>query len=135
MTSASFACRLCRGVAATVWLASPRESAAATARGVGSTADTRYVRLVVESGPLSLTIGGEVVELATRAILAALAAADAEALHAVNVEFAPFWCPPCRAAHCGEHWQTWLVFDEEDPTWLEEQRGICPEGHERMLID
>ena len=116
-------------------LASPGDPAPDSAAGAGPTPDTRYARLVVESGPLSLTIGGEVVEVATGRILAALAAADAEALYAVNLEFAPFWCPRCRAAYCGEHWRTWLVFDEDDPTWFEEQRGICPEGHERMLVD
>ena len=118
-----------------MWLAFPGEPAPASEAGLGPTADIRYARLGVDSGPLSLTIGGEVVEVRTQRILAALAAADAEALHGVNLEFAPFWCPRCRAAYCGEHWQTWLVFDEEDPTWFEEQRGICPEGHERMIVD
>ena len=118
-----------------MWLALPGEPRPESDKGVGSTADLATAWLGVDSGPLSLTIGGQVVEVATRPILAALAAADAEALHAVNLEFAPFWCPRCRTAYCGEHWQTWLVFDEEDPAWFEEQRGICPEGHERMLVD
>ena len=80
-------------------------------------------------------MGGEVVALAMPRIRAALAAQDAGALYASDPEFAPFWCPRCDAAYCGDHWQTWLVFDDEDPSWLDEQRGICPEGHERMIFD
>ena len=100
-TSASFRCRLCGAVAATVWLALPGEPLPESDKGVGSTADLATAWLGVDSGPLSLTIGGQVVEVATRPILAALAAADAEALHAVKLEFALFCCPRCRVAYCG----------------------------------
>jgi hypothetical protein len=27
------------------------------------------------------------------------------------------------------------VFDDEMPGWLEETRGGCPRGHDRMLVD
>ena len=118
-----------------MWLALPGDPIPESEPSARRALHDAYAWLGVESGPLSLTIGGEVVELATSRILAALAAADADALHAVNPEFAPFWCPRCRGAYCGEHWQSWLVFDEEDLAWFEEQRGICPEGHERMLVD
>ena len=118
-----------------MWVASPGDPTPESEAAGRPALHDAFAGLGVESGPLSLAIGGEVVEVATSRILAALGAADAEALHAVNPEFAPFWCPRCRAAYCGEHWRTWLVFDEDDPTWFEEQRGICPEGHERMLVD
>lgn len=61
--------------------------------------------------------------------------ADVREIHAANVEWAPFYCPHCDAVYCGECWRTWLVFDPEWPDFLEETRGVCPHGHERMLLD
>jgi len=58
-----------------------------------------------------------------------------EAFLALNEEFVPSWCPRCPAIYCADHWRTWLVFDPEHPIWLEETRGECPNGHERMLSD
>src|SRR5688500_15462959 len=98
-------------------------------------AEAPYATIGVEAGPLSVTISGEVVDHALPAILTALETGDPAALYAADVEFAPFWCPDCQASYCGRHWQVWPVFDPEDPTWFEEQRGICPLGHERMLLD
>jgi hypothetical protein len=98
-------------------------------------ASSPYGTITIDAGPLSTSIGGEVVDIAEPEIVAALDAADAARLFAADEEFAPFWCPRCHASYCGDHWQSWLVFDPEDPGWLEEQRGTCPEGHERMLFD
>jgi len=64
-----------------------------------------------------------------------LDAADVAALHRMDVELAPFYCPECRAVYCGQCWRTWHVFDDEMPGWLDETRGTCPNGHERMLVD
>ncbi|HEX5827110.1 MAG TPA: hypothetical protein VFY23_06295 [Candidatus Limnocylindrales bacterium] len=66
---------------------------------------------------------------------AALADGDAAALHAIDPELAPMWCPACEAVYCASEWTTWQVFAEDDPAWFEELRGRCPDGHERMLLD
>ena len=58
---------------------------------------------------------------------------DAEGLWSMDLEFAPFFCPVCRATFCGAHWKRWDVFDEDG--WHDSIRGACPEGHERMLED
>lgn len=65
----------------------------------------------------------------------ALARADAAAIHRLDQEWAPFYCPVCAVSYCLECWRTSLVFDPEWPSWLEEMRGVCPEGHDRMLSD
>lgn len=65
----------------------------------------------------------------------ALERADAASLYAVNLEYAPFYCPRCDAVYCRACWRTFLVFADDLPGWLEETRGTCPEDHERMLSD
>lgn len=65
----------------------------------------------------------------------AVAAADVREIHAMDVEWAPFYCPHCGRVYCGECWRTWEVFDEDFPPWVDQVRGVCPEGHERMLSD
>jgi hypothetical protein len=65
----------------------------------------------------------------------ALERADAASLYAVDLEYAPFYCPTCGAVYCADCWRTFLVFADDLPGFLEEVRGICPEGHERMLSD
>jgi NMD protein affecting ribosome stability and mRNA decay len=67
------------------------------------------------------------------AVRRAIAAGDAAALYAVDLEYAPFFCPQCSASYCGEHWLRWDVFDDDD--WHDSVRGLCPERHERMLED
>jgi len=59
----------------------------------------------------------------------------ARAIHAVDPELAPFYCPVCDASFCGEHWTRWDVFDDDHPDWRDSIRGRCPHGHERMLED
>jgi len=132
---ATFSCRLCEGIAALVWLAPGGIPAPKAGSPRHQPAGVEFARIGVEAGPLSLTIGGEVVDQAVPAILAALDGQSAAALFEADREFAPFWCPTCAASYCGHHWQTWLVFDDDDPSWFEEQRGTCPYGHERMIQD
>ena len=62
---------------------------------------------------------------------------DPAELFALDFELAPFWCPECRAVYCGEHWRSWMEFENEEdlPAWMDSIRGVCPEGHERMLED
>ena len=107
-----FACSLCEAVAGTVWL----ESDARVARE----SFTSRLWLAVNGGELT-------------ALRAALRAGDAAALHAVDLELAPFWCPECAASYCGVHWVRWSVFDDDG--WHDSIRGRCPHGHERMLED
>ncbi|MFN2510602.1 MAG: hypothetical protein ABR568_04070 [Pyrinomonadaceae bacterium] len=65
----------------------------------------------------------------------AIADRDVRALHSLDLEYTPFFCPRCDAIYCGDHWETWDVFAEDDPHWHDSIRGRCPNGHERMLED
>ena len=61
---------------------------------------------------------------------------DPAALLAIDLELVPFWCPECAATYCADHWQREMVFEHDPlPAWLDEIRGRCPHGHERMLED
>lgn len=62
-----------------------------------------------------------------------ISAGDARALHTIDLELAPFFCPVCDKCYCGGHWKRWDVFDDDG--WHDSIRGACPEGHERMLED
>ena len=73
-----------------------------------------------------------VFEFDVAATLAALGAGDAEALHALDLEYVPFWCPRCNASYCDRHWVTWDLFADG---FFDEKRGRCPAGHERRLFD
>lgn len=90
--------------------------------------------LVVEGflGKMSVRLGAEEADRVAQA----LERADAAALYAIDLEYAPFYCPACGAAYCADCWRTWNVFDHDElPGWLEEVRGTCPRHHERMLMD
>jgi hypothetical protein len=60
------------------------------------------------------------------------AIASAAALHALDPELAPFYCPDCERTYCGAHWRREDVFEDG---FHEGIRGTCPEGHERLLED
>jgi hypothetical protein len=68
-------------------------------------------------------------------LLDALREMDVRRVHALEPEWAPFYCPACERVYCGECWRTTPVFDAEWVDWIEEVRGVCPRGHERMLSD
>jgi hypothetical protein len=85
-------------------------------------------RLAVDGGPVSLTHG--LVPLDRVAV--ALGTGDAAELFALNREYAPFWCPTCRASYCSSHYRSWPVFDDG---FFDCMRGVCPKGHERRLAD
>jgi hypothetical protein len=65
----------------------------------------------------------------------AVARGDVRGIHLLDLEWAPFFCAECGASYCAECWRTRPVFDPDMPGWLEEIRGECPGGHERMLSD
>lgn len=114
---ATFACTVCGGLAGSLTLEGGRDSA----------------HVLRESFTSTLTRAVERDELV--ALRAALGADDAGALFALDLELAPFYCPACDATYCGEHWQRWDVFDDDEETWHDSIRGRCPHGHERMLED
>jgi hypothetical protein len=92
-----------------------------------------FPTLVIEAGRMSTRIG--TASLGSEAFVRALAEADPEALHAVDVEFAPFWCPACGATYCADEWTLEEVWDSEFPEFWEELRGVCPAGHARTIYD
>jgi len=48
----------------------------------------------------------------------------------------PLFCPTCDSSYCLDHWRTWEVRDPDVTYfWLDEVRGECPLGHERMIHD
>jgi hypothetical protein len=65
-------------------------------------------------------------------VRAAIRADDVRALHAMDAEYTPFYCPTCDACFCADHWQTRDIFDNG---WHDSIRGTCPRGHERLLED
>jgi hypothetical protein len=107
----TFNCQLCGNWAATVQLTDGE--------------------LVVSSFVSRLTV--KVPAEAQGMLCEVIAAGDTRALYAIDLEFAPFYCPRCDACYCGEHWTRWDVFDDDG--WHDSIRGLCPQGHERMLED
>jgi hypothetical protein len=85
-------------------------------------------RLAMVSGLGDVTFS----EFNLDATIAAIAAGDAKALYAIDLEFVPFWCPSCHRSYCARHWETWDLFDDG---FFDEKRGRCPKGHERKLLD
>jgi hypothetical protein len=55
------------------------------------------------------------------------------ALYALELESVPFYCPGCGKCYCLAHWRTWNSFDSDG--WHDSFRGVCPHGHQRMLLD
>jgi hypothetical protein len=114
---AAFACAACGAPAGSLTLEGGRDSA--------------HVLRESFTSMLTRAVGRDEFE----PLRAALSGDDARALHALDVELAPFYCPDCDATYCGEHWVRWDVFDDDDPGWHDSARGRCPHGHERMLED
>ncbi|HEX6845127.1 MAG TPA: hypothetical protein VF235_08435 [Actinomycetota bacterium] len=85
-------------------------------------------RLAID-GPMRVTIG-PVSE--HRAVAAALRRGDAEALAAIDPEYASFCCRRCGTTYCRDHLLGVAVFDGGfyDATY-----ATCPEGHRVMLDD
>jgi hypothetical protein len=67
-----------------------------------------------------------------KAVAAAIETGLESVLYAINPEYAPFWCPKCRASYCSNHLRSFPVFDEG---FFDCTRGVCPKGHERTLSD
>jgi hypothetical protein len=119
-----------------VALANRYDAAVATAQGhaVHRCAICRREagRLKIEGEELRRTsFTSTLTQAATDAVRETIA--SAAALHALDPELAPFYCPDCGKTYCGEHWRREDVF--EDSHFHEGIRGTCPEGHERLLED
>lgn len=129
---ATFACAKCGREAARV---SVRPRGMAGPRPERDLLPLNRDRVVIEAGQLSTSMAGLSVDAAIPDVLRALGSGDPAALFAADFELAPFWCPTCGSAYCADEWAIWPVYDEDDAEWLEELRGRCPVGHERMLQD
>ncbi len=98
------------------------------------------VRIVAESKGLAVVVDSFVSRATTRVtqreadrLSKTVSRADIKALYRRDLEYAPFFCPPCKTCYCGDHWVRWSVFDDDG--WHDSIRGRCPSGHERMLED
>ena len=69
------------------------------------------------------------------AVRKALERGDWRALFAIDLEYAPFFCAECGANYCPREWREELVWDDQDPGFLDATYGTCPNGHRRMLFD
>lgn len=87
-----------------------------------------FVRASFTGEMISRVESGKIDE-ARRAIMAG----DARALHKLDRELMVFYCPACDKYFGKDLWYTWDVFDDDG--WHDSIRGICPQGHERMLED
>jgi hypothetical protein len=88
-------------------------------------------RLKIEGGELRRSaFTSTLTQPATDGVRAVIA--DAAALHALDPELAPFYCPECERSYCGAHWRREDVFEDG---FHDSIRGACPSGHERMLED
>jgi len=75
-------------------------------------------------------------QVAPESVVGAIRAPDAATLFAIDQELVPLYCPSCGASYCLDHWDTWEVLDPDVEYFrLEEVRGVCPMGHERMIHD
>lgn len=115
LAHATFACSVCGAEAGRISL-----DGGASSAEIKRTSFTSELRGAVPSAQLD-------------ALRAAVESSDARRLHALDLEYAPFYCPKCDAVYCREHWVKWDVFDDDG--WHDSIRGRCPSGHERMLED
>lgn len=135
--SATFPCASCGNVAATVTLVEPSQAATGSTGSAAEPSDPSVVPRTVLPDLPEIAIAGiagvmSIAPVPQDAVAAALETGDPAALFAINYEYAPFWCPRCTLSYCGDHYRSWMTFDEGfyDATY-----GVCPEGHERMLDD
>src|SRR5687768_12759320 len=98
----------------------PRALAAFLCAIHGSVAGTLHLHriaggsdwLLVEEGFLgktSMRLGAAEADRVAQA----LERADAAALYALDLEYAPFYCPTCQKVYCAECWRTFLVFADD----------------------
>lgn len=64
------------------------------------------------------------------ALMKVIRSGDAARLHAMNAEFAPFYCPKCRL--CYKDWAYGPIFEDAH---FEHMEGSCPKGHCVKIYD
>ena len=57
---------------------------------------------------------------------------DPAALHAINWEFAPFFCRGCKVCYCRDDWHGVPVWDGPFYDYTD---GQCPAGHQQIIDD
>ena len=57
---------------------------------------------------------------------------DPAALHAINWEFAPFFCQGCKICYCRDDWHGVPVWDGPFYDYTD---GQCPAGHQQIIDD
>ena len=57
---------------------------------------------------------------------------DSKNIYAIDIEFAPYYCPKCDRVYCVQHWSRQTIYDEG---FYDAEIGICPNGHRKMLFD
>ena len=69
-------------------------------------------------------------------LIAAASRKDWASLNAFDPEFLPWFCPKCGCNFAADAWSVRAVFDDTPGEhWLDSYRGVCPNGHERMVAD
>lgn len=58
---------------------------------------------------------------------------DWATLDAFHPEMLPWFCSKCGCNYAQRAWQTSPQFDDDG--WPDSYRGVCPQGHERMIAD
>lgn len=132
---AAWVCAICGERASSIVLLSPGERDPRLGSEPGSpvgveTVFSEFDRVSITGGPVSVTLSINRADV--ERVSDAIVAGDVRALFAIDREFAPFWCPECEASYCGEHYRHWDVYDDG---FFDCVRGVCPRGHERMLMD
>ena len=116
----------------------PAEPGAVSATFSCAEGDQAAMTVRLEAGGVRTDCGSYSIWMQVRpeSVLGAIRATDAAALYAVDLELVPLFCPECAVSYCLDHWDTWEVRDPDvNDFWLEEVRGTCPRGHERMIHD
>ena len=136
--SATYLCGACGAVASRVTLVAPGQpdprltpEPPGVPPGVGTLFSSLFpgdAQLSIDGGPVTITHGF----VPADRVAVALGTGDAAALFAIDREYAPFWCPRCGSSYCRDHYRAWAVYDDG---FFDCYRGVCPEGHERMLSD
>ncbi len=114
IAEAEFNCAICNKSAGTIQL-------------MGTSASPEIKRVSFTSH-----LGGRIKSDQFERLRDALLRKDAQSIYELNLEWASFYCPKCKASYCGDHWISWDVFEDGFHDCI---RGQCPSGHERMLED
>ena len=61
---------------------------------------------------------------------------DWATIDAFDPEMLPWYCRSCACNYASDEWSVWARFDDDEGFhWLDSYRGLCPNGHQRMIAD